>query len=203
MSKKITFWSDAAASGVLKQSLQQGRISITSTDTILGFLAPLTQSAVQVLHDLKGGREGKTYLLVIASQDKLPYFVDMDSIDQRAKALMDKYWPGPLTIVFKANATVPRYLVAADGTIALRCPQHTHLRALLTSFDGLLSTSVNKGGQPPALVPQAIPADMYEAIDCVVIDQDSMSQALPSTIVDLSKPGVVEVLRQGAVVLDT
>jgi len=197
--KKTIFWADQDTAKTLETSLCSDNVSITSTDTILGFLAPLTESGVKKLHAIKGSRAEKTYILLVASPAKISKFVDMSTIDDRVQKIMDSFWPGPLTIVFKANQDAPSHLVAGDQTIALRCPQHEALRKFLASFDGLLSTSVNHSGQPAALTVDQIPEDILSAVDCVVIDDlEKPKAAKPSTIIDVSQPGQIKVLREGA-----
>lgn len=202
--EKTLLWQDPATINLLKQSLAQGHCSITSTDTILGFLAPLTEHGFSQLNILKGGRQDKPYIILIGSIDKLENFVDLTMLTDHIRNIIKHCWPAPVTFIFKAKNNLPSYLVSAQGTVALRCPQHDGLLALLSFFDGLYSTSANKSGCPPPIVVDEIDADLVAKVDYLVTDKDrDLSKSLPSTIIDVSDGVTVKIVRQGAGIIRT
>lgn len=198
MQKKLLQWDDLITQEKLKASLEANHISITSTDTVLGFLAPLTEIGLTSINSIKQARSDKPCLILVASPEKLDYFVDRNSLNRKVTALIKQCWPGPLTIIFKAKKDLASYLVAKDGTIAIRCPEHKGLLKLLEYFDGLFSSSANISTQEVFKTIDQITPDIISNIDYVVIDQDYATQSsLSSTIIDLSGPDI-KIVRQGA-----
>lgn len=196
--QKIISWQDPSTIPLLEQALAAGNCSITSTDTILGFLAPLTEQGFAGLNALKGGRQDKPYLVLIASPDKLEAFIDYAALAPKIQKLVTQCWPGPVTIIFKAKPNLPKYLVSPTGTIAIRCPQHTGLLTLLASYDGLFSTSANRSGQEPPQHVEQIDPDVIELVDYIVTEPNPTQEAqLPSTIIDASDNHNIKVVRAG------
>jgi len=198
--KRTLFWTDPSIVTQLEQSLNNGLVSITSTDTVIGLLAPLTQQGFDILNIIKGGRSNKPYLVLISSPTKLKHFVQMEHLDSRITKALSQCWPGPLTIVFKARLDLPTYLKSADGTIAVRCPQHSGLLNILQNFDGLFSTSANLSGLPVPETLEQVSPDILKQVDLVVLDDESkINKSVSSTIIDLSGSGQgMNVLREGA-----
>ncbi len=198
MPKRNLFWEDSATIQKLKTSLKENNVSITTTDTVLGFIAPLTKEGYDLLTEIKGSRPDKPYLLLISSPSKLDYFIDSGMLDKNIKTLIQQYWPGPLTIIFKAKKELVSHVVSKEGTIAIRCPAHDELLQVLEEFDGLFSTSANKSGQPIFEKIEDISPDILKKIDYIVVDRnyaDKKSQ--PSTIIDVSGSNI-KVIREGA-----
>lgn len=200
INKKIIYWQKTLTPYFLRKSLKNDQISITSTDTVLGFIGQLTLKSFEKLNSIKEDRTDKPYLIVISSQDKLKNFVQIENIDKNIEHFISQCWPGPVTLIFKANQQLPAFLTSATGTIALRCPNHKPLRTVLSSFDGLFSTSANKSGKPIPTNIEEIDHTIIEKIDYLVIDKDIQSnKVVSSTILDLSSPdGTIQVVREGA-----
>ena len=192
-------WQNADTIDALKNDLRENNISITSTDTVLGFLANANKFNFVTLCNLKGKRQHKPFVVLIEHFLKLEAFVDVSSLDLRLQAMLKECWPGPVTVVFQARPGCASFLTSQQGTIALRCPDHVGLRKLLASFDGLFSTSANKTGQLVPLTIDQIDKDILEYIEYLVVDEDSDKQKVtPSTILDCSDlERGVRVLREG------
>jgi L-threonylcarbamoyladenylate synthase len=197
-------WDDPTAIHALQSSLTNDRVSIVSTDTILGFLARPTKSGYDQLHRIKGSREAKPYLILIGCVEKLKNFVDSDALHPRLLHMLQKCWPGPVTVIFPVGTHVASFLCAENKTIGLRCPAHKGLQQLLPKFDGLLSTSANFSGQPVWRSVDQIPPAVLTGIDHIVIDQNVQASEHPSTIIDASLSSlhdeipVIRVVREGA-----
>lgn len=196
---KMKWWQDEQTISSLEKSLKADQCSITSTDTILGLIAPLTEHGFEKLNAIKGGRQNKPYLILISSPQKLESFVETSLLSIKISDLIERCWPGPVTFIFKARPDWPRHLVSEQGTIALRCPKHPGLLRLLESFDGLFSTSANKSGQEPPQTLDQIDLSILEQINMIIMDKDRIpGQNLPSTILDVSDGKTINVVRQGA-----
>ncbi len=192
--KRILSWHDATMVPALEDALRQGAVVAGTSDTILGLLADLTLSGFQELNRIKGRYE-KPYLILIANQQKLAHFVPLP-LDPQVKRLTENCWPGPLTIIFKAKDSVPSFMKSAQGTIALRMPQHAGLQGLLAHFDGLFSTSANKAGEDVAKSIGQLDQSIAQAVAYLVSDNGAPLDQ-PSTIIDATGKKL-KVIREGA-----
>ena len=106
------------------------------------------------------------------------------------------FWPGALTLVVPAAAGLPREVLAADGTVGLRCPNHAGLRALLQVAGPLAASSANRSEEPPATNCAAAVAALGSWAQ-LALDSGPCSGGVPSSVVRLSA-GELTVLRAGA-----
>lgn len=193
-------WQDPNIIKNITELLQKNNILVTTTDTIPGFLSNLTQQSVDQLNKIKGSRSEKPYIILISDFTKLQKFVDLPALSTEIHNMISQLWPGPLTAIFKAKSDLPDFLKSKTGTVALRCPKHAGLLAVLENFDGLFSTSANKSGQPTPQSINDIEADVLAQVDCIVNSSDSeFNQA--STILDFSRYDAnkkIYLVRQGA-----
>lgn len=198
MNNKLLLWKDPSTIEKLTQSLKENRASVISTDTVLGLLADVTQSGFESLNKIKQ-RSEKTYIVLVSDVKKLHFFVDIDAGNKKLLNLINKCWPGPVTIVFKAKENIPDYLKTFQNTIAIRIPKHADLLQLLTNFDGLFSTSANlSGGQIPEQLGD-LSFQIENSVDYIVIENSSNNYrypVVPSTIIDCTQDKI-KVIRQG------
>jgi L-threonylcarbamoyladenylate synthase len=112
--------------------------------------------------------------------------------------LAGEFWPGPLTIVLPAAASVPERLLGPGRTIALRVPPLAWLRALVRELgEPLTATSANLSGEKELTDPQEV-KELFEGKVDLVLDGGPAPGGPPSTIVDLSgeRP---RILREGRI----
>ena len=116
-----------------------------------------------------------------------------------AASLMDRFWPGPLTLVFKASSGLPEFCHGSNGTVALRNSSSDVSTRLLAAIGGpITSTSANRSGEAPARSAGEA-ADIFSRDDVdLVLDGGLLADSLPSTLVDVST-GTPSLLREGAV----
>ena len=127
------------------RTIAAGGLIAFRTDTFYAIGAdPLNPMAVRQIIDLKG-REGKPILLLISDVSEVDRFIADQS--ETFKLLAGSLWPGPLTIVGKANAGLSKDLTAGTGTIGVRLPNDDGLRDLIRQCGGALTgTSANLSG---------------------------------------------------------
>jgi Putative translation factor (SUA5) len=190
----IISWDDSKTIDIIASMVASGRTFAGTTDTVLGLFSPATLSGFQLLNELKG-RSEKPYLILIGDRQKTSEFSDDGGLIHIEK-MMDKYWPGPLTIIMNAKDCVPVWMKSHDNKIALRLPNHEPLRALLRKTGPLFSTSANKAGMPVARAFDEIDADIKNEIALWVKDTHG-SREVASTIIDCSQNPCV-IIRQGA-----
>src|SRR5439155_13571508 len=115
-----------------------------------------------------------------------------------AERLAARFWPGPLSLIFKAAPIVAPRVRGAGGTVALRCPKDRLCHTLLDVIGGpVVSSSANLSGQRPAETAEEVVRIFGNQLD-LVIDGGPRRGGVPSTLVDVSgaKP---RLLRRGAI----
>jgi len=196
----MIYWNDTNSIELLRSVLSDDQVVLASGDTVLGLWGNITLPVFEKLNSIKQ-RHDKPYLLVINSIEKLPLFIDQPLTEQLV-TLVETCWPGPVTLIFKARKDLPRWMISADGTIALRVPDHVGLLQLLSHFDALFSTSANMHGQPIPEVVTLVDRDILQQVGAVVTERGQLVYPQsPSTILNCST-GSIEVVRMGAFHLD-
>jgi L-threonylcarbamoyladenylate synthase len=121
----------------------------------------------------------------------------VEAIPHSAEVLIDKFWPGPLTLVFRASHCLPRELTGASGTIGIRYPQHAFcLDVLKICNRPITSTSANISGEDQAVSIKRI-VETFESVVDLIVDAGDVQSALPSTIVDVTG-SMPKLLRAGS-----
>ncbi len=157
-------------------------------------VVPTDATAVARLCRIKGERHNKPILVLIGDRAQLDGLVA--GIPPAAQALMDRFWPGPLTIIFPALPSLPAFLTAGTDSVGIRLTAHPLLAAVLRRVGPLTGTSANRSGQPPLQTAQAVRDELGADID-LILDGGPTPGGLPSTVVDARGPIVV--VREGRV----
>jgi L-threonylcarbamoyladenylate synthase len=114
---------------------------------------------------------------------------------------MDRFWPGPLTIIFKKASIVPLITTGGLDTVAIRVPNHEVARLLISESGKFLAApSANISGKPSATTASAVMQDLNEKIDAI-IDGGAVEYGIESTVVD-STVSPMNLLRPGGVSLE-
>lgn len=179
--------------------IQAGGVIVYPTETLYGIGANAWDgTAIAKVRAIKQ-REGQKPILVIV-KDEAQLAMLTNDISSEARALIGKFWPGPLTLVFKATKEVPGVLSQGSGTIGVRI-QSSPLCLRLLSLCGcpLTSTSANLSGKPSLHEVHDIRHAIPRGVD-LFLDAGKLSPTLPSTVLDVtvSPP---RILREGAVPL--
>ncbi|MCL2358364.1 MAG: threonylcarbamoyl-AMP synthase [Nitrososphaerota archaeon] len=107
-------------------------------------------------------------------------------VSQKAERLMEQFWPGPLTIIFKHSSDVPKETVAGLDTIAIRIPKHKVAQTLLRQTKHpIAAPSANLSGKPSPTTVQHVLEDLNGRIDAA-IDGGDTDIGVESTVIDLS-----------------
>jgi len=122
-------------------------------------------------------------------------------VSSKAKKLMEKFWPGPLTLIFNRSKVVPDVTVAGLETIAIRMPKHNVALTLIReSGCPIAAPSANTAGKPSPTTAQHVLEDLEGLID-VVLDAGPTRIGVESTVLDLTVDPPL-ILRPGGVVLE-
>ena len=179
-------------------AVQRGQLIVIPTDTVYGIAADAFDAdAVTALLAAKGrGRESPPPVLISAATTLDALAVD---VPDYARALVKEFWPGPLTVVCKQQASLRWDLGDARGTVAIRMPDHEVTLELLERTGPLAVSSANKTGQLPARDVDAAEEMLGEHV-ALIVDAGPTLDLDPSTIVDVTtSPG--RVLRRGVLSL--
>ena len=181
---------DAAAEAVLR-----GGVIAFPTDTVYGLgCSLLNVAAVEMVGRLKRRPRERAYISLIPEPSQAHGLAL--SVGAAARRLMDRFWPGPLSLIFIAAEIVPARVRGAGGTIALRCPKDTLSHALLARIGGpMVSSSANLSGRPPAGTAEEVASTFGNQLD-LVLDGGPRAGGVPSTLVDVSGPRP-KLLRRG------
>jgi L-threonylcarbamoyladenylate synthase len=187
----------AASEAGIKRALEllrAGEVVAFPTDTVYGLAALASdQAAVRRIYELKGRSFSQPLVLMLPDAEAVE---DWAMVDERARAYMERWWPGALTLVLPAVPALRPPLVAGrPRTLGVRVPDHPPALALLrAAATGLATTSANLSGQPPAQT--ALEAAWVRGV-AAVLDGGRTPGGVPSTVLDLSgeEPRVI---REGA-----
>ena len=156
--------------------------------------SPFDEAAVQRVCDIKGRSDDKPILVLIGERRQLMGLVA--DVPPAAETLMQHFWPGPLTLVLRAEAHLPHALTAGTGTVGVRLSVHPILMRLLQHVGPLTGTSANRTGRPPVCSAAQVEADLGRDVDAI-LDGDETPGGAPSTVVDATGP--IRVLREGRI----
>ena len=177
--------------------LRTGGIAAYPTDTVYGLGADIfNDGAVRKVFTAKKRPSSMPLPILIAETSQLRELVD--DITPAAKILMDKFWPGGLTIVFNRARTFKSLALADSGKIAVRLPGHPVALLLIRELGHpMVGTSANLHNSPAALTATEVKKQLGNAVDFIV-DGGPCPGGIESTIVDISvNPPLI--LRKGAI----
>ena len=174
------------------------------TETVYGLGSAADPASVARLARLKGRREGKPFLLLVANRS----MAERSGLvfTPAATALAEVFWPGPLTLVLKGGeGRLPDRLRGPEGGFAVRHSSHSAVSRLIELLDQpLTSTSANRSGQAPAAGAEQVVTlfrESYQAGELLVLDGGILGNVPPSTIVDCTTPQPT-LIREGALPRD-
>lgn len=169
------------------------------TETYYGLGADAREpDAVRRIFEVKERPESKPLLVLVDSVSMAESLAE--EIPSRARALIERHWPGALTLVFRARPTLPSEVTAGTGTVGVRMPGHPVAIALVRAFAGpVTAPSANRSGDPPPTNAGQVLAAFEGRIE-LVLDGGETAGGPPSTVVDVTVDPP-RVLRAGAVKL--
>ena len=143
------------------------------------------------------GRPSDNPLIVhLATIKDLPQVVE--SIPELAIKLMDTYWPGPLTIVFKKKSIIPKEVSGGLDTVGIRIPSNQiALEVIKAAEVPICAPSANISGKPSSTLFKHVLEDFTDKVD-MMIDGGQASIGLESTVIDMTTP-IPVLLRPGAI----
>ncbi len=173
-------------------AIKDGRVVAYPTETMYGLGAdPFNEQAVRGLFDIKRRPPANPVLVVVSDVAQLDTVVE--DVSDLAKACIDEFWPGPLSLLLPRKTTLPGIVTAGLPKVCVRCPGNVTARELCRAVGhAVTSTSANSAGAPPA---RSISELDLPGL-ALAIDGGRLEPGPPSTIYD---PDAGKVYREGAV----
>ena len=177
--------------------LEAGGVVAFPTETFYGLAADATnEKAVDRIFEIKGRSFNNPIALIISKENDLDLLTD--NIPEEAKKLMAAFWPGPLTLVFKASPSVSPRLTAGTGKIGIRISSHPIAQALAAGLGSpITATSANLSGGRECTTAEEVRGQMAN-VQLTVIDGGPTLGGRGSTFLDVTVDPPV-LLREGTI----
>ena len=176
--------------------ISSGELVAVPTETVYGLACNgLDEKAVETVYETKGRPEVKPLALMLHKGASVTRYCT--SVPRQARVLMQKFWPGPLTIVLNSKDIVPDIVRAGGKTVALRCPDHPLTQAILKKARlPFAAPSANPSGEKSPVTAQDV-LGYFNGRIAAVVDGGECGIGRESTIIDMSGTPF-KILRQGA-----
>ncbi|MDD5225273.1 MAG: L-threonylcarbamoyladenylate synthase [bacterium] len=177
--------------------IRSGRIVAYPTETFYGLgTDALSSPAVENLFVLKGREPGKPIPVLVADREMLEKIALR--VERRAETLIRKFWPGPLTLIFRARKTLPANLTASTGKIGARISSHPlALQLCRQAGRPVTTTSANPAGKTPPRSPAQVKRYFPAGVD-LILEAGRLAGKKGSTVLDLTvHPALL--IREGAI----
>lgn len=179
------------------EALAEGRTVAFPTETVYGIGAnALDESAIKKIYKAKGRPSDNPLIVHVTSRESVEALVS--EITPVAEKLMEAFWPGALTIIFKKSIAVPESVTAGLSTVAIRMPSHPIARDLIDqSGVPVAAPSANLSGKPSPTSGAHVIEDLKGRVDYIVVG-DQTDVGLESTVVDATGE-IPMILRPGGI----
>ena len=177
--------------------IASGGIVAYPTETFYGLGAKYDmEGSLDRLCSMKERPLEKAMPLIIGNRGLLACLTNSTSVG--SAALMERFWPGPLTLVFPARENLSRFITAGTRKVAVRMPGESFgLDLARVAGFPITATSANVSGMPPAGDAEAVLGYFGDAVD-LVVDAGAAPGGLPSTIAEATRDGI-KILREGVI----
>lgn len=186
----------------LNKKLKQGGVIAFVTDTVWGLgCLPASEAGVEKIYEIKGRDRSKPLILMSDNTENLlPYVKNIPFV---AKELMQKYFPGALTLVLEKSDKTPDFMTSGKNTVGIRVPDNEFFKELCSKIEGgvLATTSANLSNQPSSKTYEEAKNSIGGFADFVYDDCGHTCKGRESTVV-LIEENSYKILRQGSIYID-
>ncbi len=192
------------------QTLRDGGLVAFPTETVYGLGADAKNpAAIKKVFSTKGRPANHPLIVHLAAPDKFDQAqVDWVAIlapwarhiSEDALKLINAFWPGPLTLVFKKDKSVLNDLTGGQDTVAIRAPAHPMAQELLRKFKGgVVAPSANRFGKVSPTSAADVRNEFEDTLDLMILDGGACKVGIESTIIDMSSGDQAVLLRPGVI----
>ena len=184
----------------ISDTLREGGLVVLPTETVYGLGGNgLNKRACKKIYEAKGRPSDNPLILHIAENLQLDALVA--EIPDVAKKCMEKFWPGPLTIIFKRSEIVPDEATGGLETVAIREPSNEIAHAILKAVDfPVAAPSANLSGRPSPTKVEHVIEDLNGRVD-IIVDGGHSVVGIESTVLDVTVDPPM-ILRPGKITLE-
>lgn len=194
----VLFSTNPDAIPLALEIIKRGGVVAFPTDTVYGIgVNAFSGESIEKLFVAKGRDENKAIPVLVGEASQLSQVTEV--INDLAQRLVQRFWPGPLTLVVPRHPALPAELSPLP-TVGVRMPDHSLALMLLKKCGPLATTSANLSGGANPLTAQDVLEQLNGRID-LLIDGGRCPGGIPSTVVDCTG-GEVKVLRKGPISLE-
>lgn len=189
---------DSRMVSYVAEQIKKGHVVGMPTDTFYGLAAdPLNLRAVDLIYDVKSRSRHKPLSLLIESVEQAEYLAR--PLPDAFYNITRKFWPGPLTIIVKASSRLPLKVTANTGNVALRVPAaRIPVEIIRAAGVPITATSANISGASECTTADGVRQQLGSKLG-LIVDGGTSPREVASTILDMSVPGKITVLRHGAI----
>lgn len=181
---------------------EEGKVLAIKTDTVYGLICnAFDKKATNKIYEIKRRESKKPLSIFVKSIDDVKKYVHPDNLTSQVSRIMQKYWPGALTLVFKKKDDMLNHITENTNSIGIRIPDDKDLLSILDSINfPLAETSCNISGEKEYNNAKEISDKMGDMID-LIVDGGEVINNTPSTVlsVECNEPII---LRVGALKID-
>lgn len=181
--------------------LLSGGVIVFVTDTVWGLgCLPNSEKGTQKIYEIKKREAQKPLILMSNSVENLKPYVK--KINETAQKLIDKHFPGALTLVLEKSQKTSDYLTSGFDTVGIRVPDNAVFKEICECIEGnvLATTSANLSHEPSAKTYEQAVENMGDKVDLLIEDFGQCAKGLESTVALIAN-GEVKILRQGVILI--
>ncbi len=176
--------------------IKEGGLVVYPTETIYGLGAdPFNRISVLKVFGAKRRPFKKPLSVAVTDFDQMDELVFTNNA---ARRLSEAFMPGPLTIILKKKARLPKELTSRSEKLGIRIPDNQIALKFIEAAGPVTATSANVSGQPNPITAKDAKDQLGNSID-FILDGGMCKLGKPSTVVDLSVEGSFEILREGSI----
>ncbi len=188
---------------IATETIIQGKILSFPTDSVYGIGGdPSNPMVVEKLYNIKFREKSKGFIVLVCDVEEAQKVANLNDI---AEKLAEHFWPGELTLILPKKNTnfIPPEVTAFKNTIGIRIPKNKVILSILkklkalSRFGGIIGTSANYSGEPPAISGEEVVKKLLNPID-LIIDVGKTKSQIPTTIIDCTT-AIPKILRQGLI----
>lgn len=185
--------------GKIVEEIKKGNLVITPTDTIYGILADATNiNAIEKVFECKNRSKHKPLILIVDSMNMLQEYTK--NISFLEKEIIEKYFPGKLTILLHKNSKVNDEITGGSELVGIRIPDNKDLIEIIRRVGNpLISTSANISGEKIITNPKEIEPRLLENIS--YIEDEGTINSEPSSLIKI-EDNEIKVLREGKIAFE-
>lgn len=173
-------------------SLKSGELGIIPTDTIYGISClASSKENIERIYEIKGRDYSKPFIILISKIGSLSKFGIC--LTENDKKILEKYWPGPVSVILKVEHENLAYLHRGKKSLAFRLPSNKNLISILNKTGPLVSTSANISDNPPISSLDEARKYFEQKLD-FILDMGPLDDRKPSRIIEI-KNGIESIIR--------